>query len=41
MYWSYYLTDGFIAIGIAVIILLLFLPVWKYVQDNLGETEAN
>lgn len=41
MYWSYYLTDGFIAIGIAVIILLLFLPVWKYVQDNLGKTEAN
>ena len=34
IYWSYYLSDGFIAIAIGIIILLLFLPLWKFVQDK-------
>ena len=34
MYWSYYLTDGFIAIALALIILLLFIPIWFKVQKS-------
>ena len=34
MYWSYYLTGGFIAIVLALVILLLFIPVWFKVQAS-------
>lgn len=42
MYWSYYLTGGFIAIALGIVILLLFVPVWFWVQKNLdgGEPES-
>lgn len=39
MYWSYYLTGGFIAIVLALVILLLFIPVWFKVQAS-GVEEA-
>jgi amino acid transporter len=32
MYWSYYLSGGVIAIAIALIILLTFVPIWFMVQ---------
>lgn len=34
MYWSYYLTGGFIAIALGLVILLLFIPVWLKVQKS-------
>lgn len=34
MYWSYYLTGGFIAIALALIILILFIPLWYWVQGK-------
>lgn len=34
MYWSYYLTGGFIAIALGLIILSLFVPVWLKVQKS-------
>lgn len=32
MYWSYYLTGGFIAIALGLVILLAFIPIWYKVQ---------
>ncbi len=32
MYWSYYLTGGFIAIALGLIILLAFIPIWYKIQ---------
>ena len=32
MYWSYYLTGGFIAIILGLVILLIFIPIWYKVQ---------
>lgn len=32
MYWSYYLTGGYIAIALGLIILALFIPIWYRVQ---------
>ena len=40
MYWSYYLSGGFIAIIIALVILALFVPVWYWVQTKADATEA-
>ncbi len=40
MYWSYYLSGGFIAIIIALVILALFVPVWYWVQTKAEATEA-
>lgn len=37
MYWSYYLTGGFIAIVLAIVILLVFIPVWFWVQGKSAE----
>ena len=33
MYWSYYLTGGFIAIILGLVILLIFIPIWYKVQS--------
>ena len=38
MYWSYYLTGGFIAIIIGVVILALFIPVWFWVQSKNSQS---
>lgn len=34
MYWSYYLTGGFIAIVLGVVIILAFIPIWIKVQKS-------
>lgn len=34
MYWSYIQSGGFIAIALAIVILLIFIPVWYWVQKN-------
>lgn len=34
MYWSYYLTGGFIAIILGVVIILAFIPIWIKVQKS-------
>ncbi len=38
MYWSYYLTGGFIAIIIGVVILATFIPVWFWVQSKNSQS---
>lgn len=38
MYWSYYLTGGFIAIIIGVVILVTFIPVWFWVQSKNSQS---
>lgn len=37
MYWSYFLTGGYIAIALGVVILLCFIPIWMHVQNKNSE----
>jgi amino acid transporter len=39
MYWSYYLTGGFIAIVLGVVIILFFIPLWTWVQKKNAASE--
>ena len=39
MYWSYYLTGGFIAIILGVVIILFFIPLWTWVQKKNAASE--
>ena len=39
MYWSYYLTGGFIAIILGVVIILFFIPLWIWVQKKNAASE--
>lgn len=34
LYWSYYLTGGFIAILLGIVILVAFVPIWYWVQKK-------
>lgn len=40
LYWSYYLSGGFIAIALGVIILLCFIPIWMHVQNKKSEHQG-
>lgn len=40
MYWSYVQSGGFIAIALALVILLAFVPIWYWVQRNDFDSTA-
>ena len=41
LYWSYYLTSGFIAIILGIVVLAAFIPVWYWVQKKNASAKGS